>query len=104
MNDLDRIFPNLAPLTAAKIEERGGMLSYREKKRRCYVKAHRNELGTITHVIIHALVRDRFTLPLWIQGTLLDPLDVLNPIDHYFMGHETHVPDDSNDTEEDIVE
>lgn len=102
IQDLQRVFPNIE-VTAATLRERHGILVYRRKKRFAYVKEFFNEAGTRTHCIVYTLVRDSFTLPLWVQGELILPDDVNNPVDHYFMGHEVPVPDPPGTEPEDEV-
>lgn len=103
MQDLQRVFPNIE-VTAATLRERGGILAWREKKRYAYVKEKFNELGVRTHAIVYAAVRDTFVPPLWLQGIVLNPLDALNPVDHYFMGHEVPVPDPPNEEPEEVIQ
>src|SRR5688500_4814322 len=97
IQDLERIFPELAPITAAYLESVGGILINSNKKRFVYLKEFRDEAGVRTKVIAYALVRDSFTVPSWIQGQVLNDIDINNPIDHQFLGHEIPVPDNPNE-------
>lgn len=106
IQDLERIFPEYTPITAAKLDGLGGILINPSKKRFCYVKEFRNPItGIRTHVIVYALVRDSFTAPQWIQGQVLGDIDLAtHPIDHWFMGHELPVPDKANEAPEEPIE
>lgn len=105
VQDLERIFPEYAPITAAKIDALGGILINSQKKRFVYVKEFRNpDTGVRTKVIVYALVRDSFNVPLWIQGQELREIDLdTEPINHQFMGHEIPVPDPEGTEPEDEV-
>lgn len=101
IQDLERIFPEYAPITAASLEATGGILINPTKKRFVFVKDFRNpDTGVRTKVIVYALVRDSFVLPAWIQGIQLSDVDVDNPIDHKFLGHEIPIPDNPNEPPE----
>lgn len=102
IQDLSMVFPNQT-VNAATLAAQGGVLIYPEKKRFAYVKEKFNESGTRIACIVYALVRNSFVMPNWIQGTVLDPLDVNNPIDHYFMGHEIDTEDDPNEEPEEEI-
>jgi hypothetical protein len=99
IQDLQRIFPNNG-VTAQNLDAWGGMISDASKKRYVYVKEFRNALGVRTHVIAYSLVRDSFMIPAWIQGEALSDIDLNNPIDHHFMGHENRVLDNPNEEPE----
>lgn len=103
IQDLERVFPNYAPITATLLGSLGGFLFNPIKKRFVFVK-EKFQNGVRTHVIVYALVRDSFVVPNWVQGTELDPLDPVDVIDHWFMGHEVPTPDDPNEPlEEEIL-
>lgn len=104
VQDLERIFPEYAPITAALIDSLGGILINSTKKRFVFVKEFRNpDTGVRTHVIVYALVRDSFAVPIWVQGVELSDVDVSNPINHHFLGHEQRVMDDPNEAPEVII-
>ena len=102
IQDLQRIFPTLG-ITAQVLQQLGGLLIYPEKKRFAYAKEKFDANGVRTAVVIYALVRDSFVMPAWIQGQVLDDLDVNNPIDHVFMGHEQFVPDPPGEVPEEQI-
>lgn len=103
IQDLERVFPELAPITAEYLNSVGGHLSNPTKKRYVFLKEKYNELGVRIAVIVYAAVRDSFIVPAWIQGIELDPLDPIDIIDHFFMGHEVPVPDDPNEEPEEEI-
>lgn len=103
IQDLQRVFSNQV-VNAANLQAAGGILMWPEKKRFAYVKEKFDANGNRIAAVVYALVRNSFVMPNWIQGTVLNPLDVNNPIDHYFMGHEVDTEDDPNDEpEEEII-
>jgi hypothetical protein len=82
--DLLRVFPNWDG-TAEDIADN-------LKKRHCKIKVKRNATtGVLIHADVYLLVKDTFTLPLWVQGTLV--LSNVEPYEHGWLGHETPVPD-----------
>lgn len=104
VQDLERIFPEYVPITAALLDSLGGVLINSTKKRFVFVKEFRNpDTGVRTKVIVYALVRDSFVLPAWIQGIQLSDVDVDNPIDHRFLGHEIPVADNINEPPEESI-
>jgi hypothetical protein len=103
IQDLQRVFPQYT-ITAQFLDSQGGILIDTEKKRFVYVKEFRDEVGTRTKVIVYMLARDTFQVPNWVQGTVLAEIDLATePIDHWFMGHEIPVPDNSNETPDDLI-
>lgn len=104
VQDLERVFPEYAPLNAAKLDALGGILINRQKKRFVYVQEFRNEAGTRTHVIVYARVRNSFIVPAWIQGQVLGPADLAQyPVRFHFMGHEQDTDDDPNEEPEEEI-
>lgn len=103
LQDLERVFPELAPITAEYLNSVGGHVENPSKKRQVYLKEKFNEFGTRIAVIAYMAVRDDFEVPAWIQGTELSPLDPVDVVDHYFMGHEIPVPDDPNEAPEEPI-
>lgn len=102
IQDLQRVFPEQT-INATTLQAMGGIITNAEKKRFVYVKEFVNELGQRTKAVVYINVRDTFQMPNWVQGTVLSDIDVNEPIDHWFMGHEIPVPDNQNETpEEDI--
>ena len=102
VQDLQRVFPEL-PITGQYLQNVGGILINPAKKRFVYLKDKFNEQGVRTKVIAYMLVKDSFTVPAWVQGTVLDPLDPDDVIDHWFLGHEILMPDDPNEAPEEVI-
>jgi hypothetical protein len=104
IQDLERVFPEYAPITAGLLQSLGGFLINPAKKRFVYLQEFYSELGVRTKVVVYALVRDSFTVPAWIQGQVLKEIDLATePVLHQFLGHEIPVPDNPNEPPEEVI-
>lgn len=112
--DLQRVFPNCGrkldgTFDAALAKDD---ISDAVKKRHAFIKIVRDLVtdpvtgavisNTFKHIDVYALVRDSFTVPTWLQGTV-KPHTELDPYTHVFMGHEVPVPDSPDEEPEEPI-
>lgn len=93
--DMQKAFPNW-----------GGnrqTVTYALKKRNMFINPVRDAVtNALLHIDVYVLVRDSFTVPLWIQGVEVPHSDV-DPFTHVWQGHEVAVPDDLNEEPEETL-